>query len=313
MDNETKCGFVAVIGAPNAGKSTITNKLVGQKVSIVSQKIQTTRFPVRGIAIHGKSQLIFVDTPGVFLPKERLDRAMVASVWSSTKDADLIIHMIDAPSLIRAKAPNPKNGDVKNLEDIERVHEGLKDTKRPVLLVLNKIDELEKELLLGLSQELYATGIYKEVFMVSALKSLGLTALLKASSDLLPNGVWLYPEDQVADTSSRLLASEITREKVFLRLHEELPYSSSVETENWTDNKDGSVRIDQTLFVSRESHKAIAIGKGGETLKWISTEARKEMMETFDRKVHLFVHVKVKENWANDTHHYKDRGLDFNA
>lgn len=309
----TKCGFIAIIGAPNAGKSTLVNSLVGQKISIVTRKVQTTRFPVRGILMHENAQMILVDTPGIFEAKERLGRAMVASAWGGATDADCLVHVVDAPSISRAIKDIPQKGDKLNFADVERVHLGLKDYKGNVILVLNKIDEITKPDLIELAKTMYELGFYKDVTMVCALNGNGLEGLKSTMAKYMKAGPWLYPEDQAADLPLRMMASEITREKVFLRLHEELPYLSSVETDNWKENPDGSVRIDQTLYVGREGHKAIAIGKGGTTLKWISSNARKEMCDSFEREVHLFLHVKVRENWMADPNHYKDRGLDYNA
>ncbi|KAF0186398.1 MAG: GTP-binding protein Era [Hyphomonadaceae bacterium] len=311
--DEKKCGFVAIIGAPNAGKSTLVNNLIGQKISIVTSKVQTTRFPVRGIFMHDQAQIILIDTPGIFAPKERLGRAMVASAWGGATDADLLVHVVDAPSISRVLKSTPQKGDKLNFEDVERVHEGLKNYKGNVILALNKVDLIDKPELFELAKNMFDLGFYKEVVMISALNGSGLAQMKTKIAQYMPIGPWHYPEDQVADLPLRMMASEITREKVFLRLHEELPYLSSVETENWKNNPDGSVRIDQTLYVGREGHKAIAIGKGGETLKWISMNARKEMCESFEREVHLFLHVKVRENWMGDPRHYNERGLDFNA
>lgn len=313
LEKTQKCGFVAIIGAPNAGKSTLLNQLSGQKLSIVSQKIQTTRFQVRGIIIEGNSQIVLVDTPGIFSPKERLDRAMVASAWQGSNDADLLIHMIDAPSFNRVFKGEPIKGDNKTQEDLERIQTGLNEIKKPCIAALNKIDEIAKEDLPLLAKNLFDTGLYSEILMISALRDKGLDVMRKIMESAMPEGPWLFPEDQVSDIPMRLMAAEITREKVFLRLHDELPYLANVETDNWTIQKDKSIRIDQTLYVGRPGHKAIAIGKGGEALKWISTNARHEMQEAFEAKVHLFVHVKVKENWASDPNHYVSRGLDFNA
>lgn len=310
---ETTCGFAAILGAPNAGKSTLVNAMVGQKVSIVSQKVQTTRFPVRGVALHGASQIVLVDTPGVFTPKRRLDRAMVASAWSGAADADALVHVVDAPAASRIALGKGDPADHRTDEDVTKVIDGLKATGRKSILALNKVDALERSKLLDLSQAFFERGVYDEVVMISALKSSGLARLNDLLAARMPKGPWLYPEDQVADTPMRLLAAEITREKVFLRLHEELPYQATVETDTWTDKKDGSVRIDQTLYVARDGHKGIAIGKGGETLKWISQNARTEMSTTFERTVHLFLHVKVRENWIEERSRYTALGLDFDA
>ena len=311
--DDTVCGFAAILGAPNAGKSTLVNAMVGQKISIVTQKVQTTRFPVRGVAIHGKAQIILVDTPGVFTPKRRLDRAMVASAWSGAADADALVHVVDAPAASRIAEGRADQGDKRTDEDVTIVLDGLKKTGRKAILALNKVDVLERSKLLDLSKAFFDKGVYDEVVMISALKSSGLARLNDLLAARMPKGPWLYPEDQVADTPMRVLAAEITREKMFLRLHEELPYQATVETDSWTEKKDGSVRIDQTLYVMRDGHKGIAIGKGGETLKWISQNARKEIAEALERPVHLFLHVKVRENWIEDRSRYTALGLDFDA
>lgn len=310
---ETLCGFVAILGAPNAGKSTLVNAMVGQKISIVTQKVQTTRFPVRGVAIHGQAQIVLVDTPGVFTPKRRLDRAMVASAWGGAADADALVHVVDAPAASRTMLGQADQGDKRTDDDVTIVVDGLKKTGRKAILALNKVDVLERSKLLDLSQAFFEKGVYDEVVMISALKSSGLARLNDLLAARMPKGPWLYPEDQVADTPMRVLAAEITREKVFLRLHEELPYQATVETDTWTEKKDGSVRIDQTLYVMRDGHKGIAIGKGGETLKWISQNARKDIAEALERPVHLFLHVKVRENWIEDRSRYTALGLDFDA
>lgn len=311
--SESRCGFAAILGAPNAGKSTLVNALVGQKVSIVTQKVQTTRFPVRGVAIHEAAQIVLVDTPGVFAPRRRLDRAMVASAWSGAADADALVHVVDAPSAARAGLGSKDPADRRTAEDVEKVVEGLKSTGRKAILALNKIDAMDRERLLDLSRDLFALGVYEDVVMISALKRSGLGRLCDLLAARMPLGPWLYPEDQVADTPVRLLAAEITREKVFLRLHDELPYQITVETEAWVERKDGSVKIDQTLYVTREAHKAMVIGKGGETLKWISMAARAEITEAVEKPVHLFLFVKVRENWLDDRARYTALGLDFDA
>ncbi len=313
LPDETACGFVAILGAPNAGKSTLVNALVGQKVSIVTQKVQTTRFPVRGVVIYGQAQIVLVDTPGVFTPKRRLDRAMVASAWGGAADADALVHVVDAPAASSIRDGSGGAGDRRTDQDVTTVLDGLKKTGRKAILALNKVDLLERTKLLDLSAALFETGAYDEVVMISALKSSGLARLNDLLAARMPKGPWLYPHDQVADTPMRVLAAEITREKVFLRLHEELPYQATVETDAWTEKKDGSVRIDQTLYVMREGHKGIAIGKGGETLKWISQNARKDIKEALERPVHLFLHVKVRENWLEERSRYLALGLDFDA
>lgn len=320
----TRCGFVAVLGAPNAGKSTLVNALVGQKVSIVSRKVQTTRFAVRGVAIHGAAQFVLVDTPGVFAPKRRLDRAMVAAAWGGAADADALVHVVDAPAAARVAAAAAAGGedgqgskvqpaDRRTAEDVERVIEGLKTARAPALLALNKVDALERSRLLDLARDFYALGVYREVVMISAETGSGLERLVDLLAPLMPEGPWHYPEDQAADAPLALMAAEITREKVFERLHDELPYGASVETDAWTERKDGSVRIDQTIYLARESHKAMTIGKGGETLKWISTAARKDLKEQLEREVHLFVHVKVRPGWQDERARYRALGLDFDA
>ena len=309
----SKCGFVAIVGAPNAGKSTLMNALVGQKISIVSQKIQTTRFPVRGIIMQDNAQIIFIDTPGVFNPKQRLDRAMVASVWTGARDADLIVHVVDAGLAQKFGKSGLPKGEEKALEDIERTEAGIKSQNKNTLLLLNKIDTVPKHELLDLAQSFAQKEIYKEILFVSALQEDGLEELKQCLGKYLPDSPFLYPEDQASDIPLRLMAAEITREKVFHRLHDELPYNANVETDNWKELKDGSVRIDQTLYVGREGHKAIAIGKNGQTLKWISSQARHDLMRELERDVHLFLHVKVKDNWQEDSRHYTARGLDYKA
>lgn len=312
-ETQKKCGYVAIIGAPNAGKSTLLNQLVGQKLSIISHKVQTTRFPVKGIINKNNAQMILIDTPGIFSPKKRLDKAMVAAAWDGAKDADIIIHLIDAPSINRAIKDIHQKGDKLNFEDYERVSTGLKNSSKPAILALNKIDEIDKTELLELAKRTFEDGKYEQLVMISALKNKGLNELVNFMSNHIPVGEWLYPEDQVSDIPLRLMASEITREKVFLRLHDELPYTTTVETDNWQDRKDGSVRIDQTIYVARDSHKGITIGKNGETLKWISRQSREEISREIERVVHLFVHVKVKENWGDDRNHYNSIGLNYDA
>ncbi|MEW7006631.1 MULTISPECIES: GTPase Era [unclassified Lentilitoribacter] len=294
---KTKSGFVALIGAPNAGKSTLVNQFVGAKVSIISHKVQTTRAIVRGIAIYDKSQIVFVDTPGIFKPKRRLDRAMVSSAWGGARDADIILFMVDAQKGFV--------GDAKN------ILENLKDVKQPKWLVINKIDQVKPEKLLKLAQEANDVVGFDETFMISASQGLGCEKILKALNDKLPDGPWYYPEDQISDLPMRQLAAEITREKIYHRLHQELPYSSHVETETWEDRKDGSVRIEQVIYVERDSQKKIVIGKKGETIKAIGKAARLEFAEILEQKVHLILFVKVRENWIHDPERYREMGLDF--
>jgi GTP-binding protein Era len=300
----TRCGFVAVLGAPNAGKSTLVNALVGQKVSIVSQKVQTTRIPVRGIAMHGETQIVFVDTPGIFAPKRRLDRAMVQAAWGGAADADVILVLVDAPEL----GAHPSGLAA---ADTERIIEGLRKAGKKAALVLNKIDAMKRDQLLPLAERLNQTGVFDATFMISATKGDGLDALLNHCAKLMPSGPFLYPEDQAADIPSRLLAAEITREKLYLRLHDELPYASTVLTDSWKELKDGSIRVDQTIFVERKGQKAIVIGKEGRAIKAIGEAARKEMEQLFGRRVHLFVHTKVLEGWGEKAAHYREWGLEF--
>jgi GTPase len=303
-DTLARCGFVAILGAPNAGKSTLVNQLVGQKVSIVSRKVQTTRMRVRGIVMAGRAQIVLVDTPGIFAPKRRLDRAMVDAAWGSTADADAIVLLVDAPSLI---------ADPKGLAAIDtaRIIEVLKKQERRAILALNKIDEVLREKLLPLAEQLSAEGAFGEVFMISGLKGDGTERLRAHLAGLMPEGPWVYPADQAADLPQRMLAAEITREHIYNRLHDELPYASTVETEQWTERKDGSARLEQTIYVERDSQKAIVLGKGGATIKEIGERARHEMEKMFERRVHLFLHVKVRDGWGDDPSRYRAIGLDF--
>ncbi|GLS42953.1 GTPase Era [Methylobacterium brachythecii] len=294
---ETRAGFVALIGVPNAGKSTLVNAIVGAKVTIVSRKVQTTRTLVRGIAMEGSAQLILVDTPGIFAPKRRLDRAMVHSAWSGAADADALCLLIDARKGID--------------EEVEAILARLPEVKRPKLLVLNKIDLIAREKLLELAQGVNAKVPFEDTFMISALKGDGVADLRKALAARMPSSPWLYPEDQVSDAPIRMLAAEITREKIYDRLHEELPYRSTVETDQWQIKTDGSVRIEQTIFVERESQRSIVLGKDGQTIKAIGQAARREIAEVAEAKVHLFLHVKVRENWADDPARYREMGLEF--
>jgi GTP-binding protein Era len=300
----TRCGFCAIIGAPNAGKSTLANALVGSKVAIVSPKVQTTRMIVKGVAMMGETQIVFVDTPGIFRPRRRLDRAMVSAAWGGAEDADAILVVVDAADL----TANPNSLAAR---DTEAILEGLKDNKAKKALVLNKIDGMKRETLLPLTENLHAKAAFEDVFLVSALKGDGIRDVSEWVKARMPEGPFLYPEDQAADMPMRLLASEITREKIYHRLHDELPYASAVETEKWEERKDGSVRIDQVIYVQREGQKAIALGKGGKTIKIIGQLAREEMEELFGHRVHLFLFVKVNENWAESREHYEQMGLEF--
>jgi GTP-binding protein Era len=293
----THSGFVALIGAPNAGKSTLLNRLVGAKVSIVTHKVQTTRAIVRGVATHGTAQVVFVDTPGIFSPRRRLDRAMVTTAWGGAKDADLVLVLIDAERGIRG--------------DAESMLTSLADVGQPKVLVLNKIDRVKHEKLLALTEEANARAAFERTFMISALSGSGCDDLLDFVAARLPEGPWYYPEDQISDLPMRQLAAEITREKLYLRLHQELPYSSHVETEKWEEKKDGSVRIEQVIYVERDSQKKIVLGHKGETIKAIGQAARKEIAEILEQKVHLFLFVKVRENWGDDPERYREMGLEF--
>jgi GTP-binding protein Era len=293
----TRSGFVALIGATNAGKSTLLNRLVGAKVSIVSHKVQTTRAIVRGIAIHDRTQIVFMDTPGIFKPRRRLDRAMVTSAWGGAKDADLIVMLVDSERGLRG--------------DAETILQGLKDVYQPKILVLNKIDQVKREDLLKLASAANEIVSFEDTFMISATTGSGCDDLIAHLAAKLPEGPWYYPEDQISDLPMRQLAAEITREKLFLRLHQELPYSSHVETEQWEERKDGSVRIEQVIYVERDSQKKIALGKGGEAIKSISTASRKELSEILDQPVHLFLFVKVRENWGDDPERFREMGLEF--
>jgi len=300
--SENRSGFVAVIGAPNAGKSTLVNALTGAKVSIVSSKIQTTRMPVRGIGMCGNSQLVFVDTPGIFEPAKRLERAMVASAWQSQYDADIIVLVVDAS---RKKIDRDTRAIITKLAD------GAAD--RPVILVMNKVDKINPQTLLPRVQELAGACPFAATFMISAEKKDGTDDLMKELAKRVPEGPWMYPEDQVSDLPDRLLAAEITREKLFKTMHQELPYALTVETEKWEMGDDNSLQVGQIIFVARESHKPIILGKGGTSIKEIGIAARKEMEAIFERRVRLDLFVKVKENWTEDSEHYKIWGLDFGA
>lgn len=293
----SKCGFIALIGAPNAGKSTLLNRLVGVKVSIVSRKVQTTRALIRGIVMGDETQIIFVDTPGLFAPKRRLDKAMVTAAWHGAGDADLIALLVDVR----------RAGD----EELQNILARLSEIKTKKVLILNKIDTLESVALLALSAKLNEQVAFEETFMISALKGHGTDALTPSLSAYMPKGPWLYPEDQASDMPMRDLAAEITREKIFERLHEELPYFTTVENESWVQEKDGSVRINQTIYVTRESHKKIVIGDNGQMIKSIGQSARRDLIEMLETKVHLFLFVKVREHWENDPARYKAMGLEF--
>ncbi len=296
---ETRAGFVALIGEPNAGKSTLLNRMVGAKVSIVTHKVQTTRARIRGIAMAGDSQIVFVDTPGIFRPRRRLDRSMVAAAWGGAADADVIVLLIEAHRGLT--------------EGVRGIIEALKERAegRPVALAINKIDRVKAEVLLALSQDMNAAFPFVQTFMISAEKGYGCDDLRDWLAQAVPAGPWLYPEDQIADLPMRMIAAEITREKLTLRLHEEIPYQLTVETEAWEERKDGSARVDQIVYVARPGHKGIVLGKGGETIKAVGQAAREEMTEFMGRPVHLFLVVKVRENWLEEKERYGEMGLDF--
>ena len=293
-ERRTRAGFVAVIGAPNAGKSTLVNALVGQKIAIVSPKAQTTRSRLMGIAVHGETQILLVDTPGIFEPRRRLDRAMVAAAWTGAGDADLILLVVDASAPVR-----------------DEIVEGLAKREHPLFLALNKIDLVRKDKLLGLSADLTARLNPDRVFMISATEGDGVTDLKQALSQAMPEGPWLYPEDEVSDATDRMIAAELTREQMVNQLHQELPYATAVETETWEDRPDGSTAIRQQILVERDSQKAIVIGKGGRRLKAIGAAARAEITEHLGRPVHLFLHVKVNPRWDEDRGLYREIGLDW--
>jgi GTP-binding protein Era len=293
----TRCGFVALIGAPNAGKSTLMNALVGAKVTIVSRKVQTTRSLVRGIAIEGEAQIIFVDTPGIFAPKRRLDRAMVTSAWGGAGDADVIALLIDVKKGIT--------------DEVQNILKKLAMVGSKKVLVLNKIDSIDVPRLLKLAADLNEKVQFTDTFMISALKGHGLQKMRETLAPMMQLGPWLYPEDQVSDAPLRSLAAEITREKLFERLHDELPYESTVETELWKEQPDGSARVEQTIYVTREGHKKIVIGEGGRTIKSIGSAARKDIIEAAETNIHLFLFVKVRENWGDDPERYREMGLEF--
>ncbi len=295
----TRAGFVALIGEPNAGKSTLTNLMVGAKVSIVTHKVQTTRARIRGVALEGEAQLVFVDTPGLFKPRRRLDRAMVAAAWGGAADADVVVLMVEAHRGIS--------------EGVERILEGLQEIGkgRTVALAINKIDKVEAPVLLTLTKDLNERYDFAETFMISAERGHGVDALRKWLAGQLPEGPWLYPEDQIADLPMRMIAAEMTREKLTLRLHQELPYQLTVETENWEERKDGSAKVDQVIYVVRDGHKGIVLGKRGETIKAISQAARAELEEFMGRKIHLFLQIKVRPNWLEESERYSEMGLDF--
>ncbi|WP_417310012.1 GTPase Era [Devosia sp.] len=293
----TRCGFIALVGAPNAGKSTLLNSLVGTKVSIVTHKAQTTRAQIRGVVTEGLSQMVFIDTPGIFTPKRRLDRAMVDAAWTGAGDADLVALIVDAE---RGVTP-----------EVEALLQGLADIPHDKVLVLNKIDLLKREKLLALAAQLNDTVKFEETFMISALTGDGVKDMLDWASERIPLGPWHFPEDHLTDLTMAITAAEVTREKLFLRIHDEIPYNATVETEKFTIQKDGSYRIDQVIYVTRDTHKKIVLGAGGQTVKAIGSDARAELVEIFEVPVHLFLFVKVRQKWADDPERYQEMGLEF--
>jgi GTP-binding protein Era len=300
MTDATRAGFVALIGEPNAGKSTLLNRMVGAKVSIVTHKVQTTRARIRGVAMEGQAQIVFVDTPGLFRPRRRLDRAMVKAAWGGATDADVVVLLIEAHRGLTEGAK----------AIIERIADELPKGK-PVALAINKIDRVKAASLLGLAEEMNAAFPFAKTFMISAEKGYGVDDLRQWLAAELPEGPWFYPEDQIADLPMRMIAAEMTREKLTLRLHEELPYQLTVETEKWEDKPDGSTRIDQIIYVARDGHKGIVLGNKGETIKSIGQAARAEISAFLDRTVHLFLQVKVRENWLDEPERYSEMGLEF--
>ncbi|MEQ1899117.1 MAG: GTPase Era [Devosia sp.] len=293
----TSCGFIALVGAPNAGKSTLLNSLVGSKVSIVTHKAQTTRSQIRGVVTEGTAQIVFIDTPGIFAPKRRLDRAMVDAAWTGAGDADFVALIIDAERGVTG--------------EVEALIVGLADVPHPRVLVLNKIDLIAHEKLLGLSETLNGKLRFEATFMISAMKGHGVKDFLDWTVKHIPPGPWHFPEDQLTDLTLAITAAEVTREKLFLRIHDEIPYNATVETEKFTIQKDGSYRIDQVVYVTRDTHKKIVLGAGGQTIKSIGADSRKELMEIFEVPVHLFLFVKVREKWADDPERYREMGLEF--
>ena len=292
-----RCGFVALIGAPNAGKSTLMNCIMGTKVSIVTHKVQTTRARVVGVLTNGDDQIVFVDTPGIFTPNRRLERAMVTAAWGGASDADKIVLLIDVEGGLSA--------------EVQVIIKGIKKLGKTVIIGLNKIDLIPREKLLSLAEELQEVSILESIFMISALKGDGVNDLLSNLREDLPKGPWLYPEDQLSDMNERLFAAEITREKLFLSLHQELPYSLTVETEGWQERQDGSLKVDQVIYVERPGHKGIVLGKGGQQIKRVGAESRKELEHILERRVHLFLFVKVREKWRDDPERYREMGLEF--
>lgn len=309
-ETSERCGVVAVLGSPNAGKSTFVNLMVGAKVSIVTHKVQTTRARIQGVGVYGRTQIVFVDTPGIFNPKRGLDRAMVNAAWDAVEGADVLILMVDAPAYLATLNEGASGAALKSAEDTDRIIEGLRNTKKKAVLVLNKIDRMPRPPLLKLAEHLNAEGVFSDTFMISAKKKRGTDDLREWLSDKMPNGHFLYPEDQLSDINDRMMAAELTREKLFLRLHEELPYSLTVETDRWERTKRGELRVEQTIYVERDSQKKLALGHKGRTIAAVGKASREDMQEIFGETVHLFLYVKVRENWTDEKERLRNMGLE---
>ena len=312
-EQKTRAGFAAVIGAPNAGKSTLVNRLVGSKVSIVTPKVQTTRFNVRGVVMEGRAQIVLVDTPGIFKPRRRLDRSMVRAAWNGAQDADVVMHLVDAAAEVAMSSGKGGGAERKAVEDRENITRALKADGRQAILALNKIDMVRRDTLLAVVQALFDSGVYSEVFMISAETGSGVGDMKQHLAGLMAEGPWLYPEDQTADVPMRVLAAEVTREKLYLRLHQEVPYGAAVETTSYAEDGKGGMRIEQTIFVEREGQRPIVLGNKGHTLKWIGQHSREELTKLLERPVHLFLHVKVDARWSERRELYTGMGLEFDA
>jgi GTP-binding protein Era len=313
MTTPTRAGFAAIIGAPNAGKSTLVNRLVGSKVSIVTHKVQTTRFPIRGVMMRGNSQVVLVDTPGIFAPKRRLDRAMVKSAWEGAGDADAIVHLIDARHWTGAATQPAGPNEYEGPDEDEAIITRLKQLGAKAILALNKIDLVERPALLAAAKSLFDTGVYSDALMISGENGDGVDELADLLASRMAEGPYLFPEDQSADMPVRLLAAEVTREKLMLRLHQEIPYQLTVETETWENHGNGAVKIEQLIHVSREGHRSIVLGKGGQTIKEIGMASRKELADILGKPVHLFLRVKVSERWQDNRERYSAIGLEFDV
>ena len=309
-EETTHCGFVTVLGAPNAGKSTLVNQMVGAKVSIVTHKVQTTRARIRGVAVHGQTQIVYTDTPGIFQPRRKLDEAMVSAAWEGNEGADVTLLMVDAPAYYENLKGDAKGAARKAAADTDRIVDGLKAAGVQAILVLNKIDLMPSDHLLSITAALNEAADFAETFMISAEKRRGLDGLRDYLVSRMPEGPWMYPEDQLSDISDRLMAAEVTREKLFLRLHQELPYALTVETESWKEQKGGDIRIEQVIYVERDGQKKLVLGAGGHTIKAVGQAAREELQQMLDVKVHLFLFVKVRENWSSDPARFREMGLE---